>query len=77
MDARPTRLLRLPAVRDRVALSRSSIYAMVNHGEFPAPVQLSPRCVAWRESDIDDFIASRMCARDPTGAATQLPVAEG
>jgi prophage regulatory protein len=56
------RLLRLPAVLDRVGLGKSSIYQKVDAGEFPAPVKLSPsgRAVGWPESVITAYIAGRV-----------------
>jgi len=53
-------MLRLPIVKDRVSLGRSSIYAAVKRGEFPPPVRLSERAVAWVESEIDAWLASRI-----------------
>jgi prophage regulatory protein len=49
-------LLRLPAVLKRVGLSRSSLYSMISEREFPKPIQISKRSVAWLETDIDDWI---------------------
>jgi prophage regulatory protein len=51
--------LRLPAVIERTALSRSSIYRLVQLGRFPAPVKLSERASAWREAEINQWLASR------------------
>lgn len=53
----PTRLLRLPSVLDRVPVSKTEWYRKIKNGTAPAPVALSARSVAWRESDIDAFIA--------------------
>jgi prophage regulatory protein len=44
--------LRLPAVSRVTGLSRSTIYRLVADRRFPRPVQLAPRAVAWRSSDI-------------------------
>lgn len=52
-------ILRLPAVKARTGLSRSSIYAKVSHGQFPQPVALGSRAVGWHESDIESWISSR------------------
>lgn len=57
------RLLRLPLVEERTALKRSTLYRLVKSGDLAAPVRISARCIAWRESDIDDFIAGRVTAR--------------
>lgn len=54
---RPTRLIRLPEVKARVGLSRSSIYLRIAEGTFPAPVRLGEKSVAWLETDIDAWIA--------------------
>ena len=61
--ARPGKLIRLPIVEDRTGLGKSSVYAGVRAGTFPPPVRLSARAVAWRESDIDQWIAERTTAR--------------
>lgn len=46
-------LLRLPQVMREVALCRSSIYAAISEGRFPAPLRISRRAVAWRAEDIE------------------------
>lgn len=58
--ARPGKLLRLPAVMERCALGRSSIYAGVKNGTFVTPVRLSARAVGWREEEIDRWVAERV-----------------
>ena len=57
---KPGRLLRLPAVMERCALGRSSIYAGVRSGTFPAPVRLSARAVGFREDEIDRWVSERV-----------------
>jgi prophage regulatory protein len=54
------RLLRLAEVRNRTALSRSSIYAYMAEGKFPQPVNIGPRSVAWIESDVTEWVAARI-----------------
>ena len=43
-------VLRLPAVKARTGLSRSTIYLRVSQGVFPAPVSLGGRAVGWIRS---------------------------
>jgi prophage regulatory protein len=62
------RFLRLPDVQLRVPYSRSSIYLMISRGEFPRQISLGGRAVAWLESEIDDWIASRIGDRDGEGS---------
>lgn len=55
-------ILRLPTVKARTALSRSSIYKFVTAGTFPRPVQLGPRAVGWVESEVNEWIDRRIAA---------------
>lgn len=54
------RLIRLPEVREKVPLSRSMIYLLVSRGEFPKPVNLGRRSVAWVEAEVDDWVKARI-----------------
>lgn len=54
-------ILRRKQVEHEVGLSRSTIYARVNDGTFPRPVQIGPRAVGWRAGDIEKWLA------DPAG----------
>lgn len=51
--------LRRRAVEDLTGLSRSTIYRLMTIGEFPRPVRLTEKAVAWPESAIADWLASR------------------
>ena len=56
------RLLRLNEVLHRVGLRRSAIYLKIKLGEFPPPVRLGARAVAWPSDVIDAWIDSRVGA---------------
>lgn len=58
MDA----ILRLPAVKSRTGLSRSSIYAKMQVDEFPKSISIGIRAVGWIESDIQQWITYRVKA---------------
>ncbi len=52
------RLERLPAVLSRFPVGKSTWWAGVKSGKYPAPVKLSgSRCTAWRSEDIDLLIS--------------------
>jgi len=51
------RLLRLPDVLARVGVSKSTWWSWCREGKAPAPVRLSKRCTAWRESDLNAWLA--------------------
>jgi prophage regulatory protein len=55
----PNTILRLPTVKIRTGLSRSSIYLYIKAGIFPQPVSLGPRAVGWVDSEIDAWIDDR------------------
>lgn len=57
-------ILRLPQVRARTGLARTSIYLAIAAGTFPASVRLGVRSVGWKVSDIDAWIASRESTRN-------------
>jgi predicted DNA-binding transcriptional regulator AlpA len=52
--------------------SRTSARRLWTQGKFPKPVHLSERVIAWRESEIDAWAASRVHApQPPHGIAAQ------
>ena len=53
-------ILRLPAVKTRTGLSRSTIYLRVSQGSFPKPVSLGGRAVGWLEAEIQDWLQRRI-----------------
>jgi prophage regulatory protein len=53
-------ILRLPAVKERTALSRSSIYLRISKNEFPASISLGGRAVGWLEEDIDKWLEQKI-----------------
>ncbi|MDZ4237331.1 MAG: AlpA family phage regulatory protein [Hydrogenophaga sp.] len=60
--AAPPRLLRMAVVEERTGLKKSSIYAAIRAGTFPAAVRLGKQAVAWHESSVNEWIASRGAA---------------
>ncbi len=49
-------ILRLPTVKNRTGLSRSTIYLRVSQGTFPKPVNLGARAVGWVEAEIQRWL---------------------
>ncbi|WP_171132750.1 MULTISPECIES: AlpA family transcriptional regulator [unclassified Ruegeria] len=46
-------------VEEITGLSRSTIYDMMNRGEFPRPVRLTTKAVRWPESLIRGWLENR------------------
>ncbi len=55
-------LARRRQVEQLVQLSRSTIYAAVKAGTFPAPVRIGARAVAWRVSEVEQWLEARPLA---------------
>ncbi len=53
-----------------VALSVSTLQALVRDGQFPAPIQLSGRRVGWRVRDIEAWADGRPASNLPPPANT-------
>lgn len=52
--------LRLKQVKAVTGMSRSWIYDAIRRGDFPAPIALGARAVAWPSSSIADWQAQRI-----------------
>jgi prophage regulatory protein len=55
-------IIKLPQVKARTGLSRSSIYAFISQGAFPKPIRLGERAVGFLQTEIDEWIESRIKA---------------
>ncbi len=62
-----TTILRLPAVKERTGLSRSSIYLRISEGLFPKPISLGGRAVGWIEKEISDWVTQMIEASRKAG----------
>jgi prophage regulatory protein len=58
------KFIKLNEVKEITALGRSSIYAFIEEGKFPKQVSLGGRAVAWVESEVIDWIESKIQERD-------------
>lgn len=54
--------LRIGAVMRITGLGRSTIYRLMADAEFPPPVRLTKRVVAWRRSDLERWSEARPTA---------------
>jgi len=54
------KILRLPTVKEKSGLSRSTIYLRIKKGDFPKPISLGDRAVGWLEKDIEDWLEQKI-----------------
>jgi prophage regulatory protein len=53
-------MLRLPTVKSRTGLSRSSIYLRISQGSFPKQISLGKRTIGWVESEIEAWLSNQI-----------------
>ena len=53
-------ILRLPAVKARIGLSRSTIYLRISEGKFPKPIPLGGRAVGWIEAEVNEWLSQQI-----------------
>ena len=52
--------IRLPQVKELTCLSKSSIYRLMEEGEFPKQVSLGARSVVWVKSQVEDWCLNKV-----------------
>ncbi|ESZ89342.1 helix-turn-helix transcriptional regulator [Congregibacter litoralis] len=53
------KVLRLPAVKARTGLSRSTLYLRISNHAFPRPISLGGRSVGWLEHEVESWIEAQ------------------
>lgn len=72
-----TQLLTVRAVAAQLAVSRSSVYKMLDGGVFPpAPVRLPNGSPRWPQEVVDDWVEAHRCDGEPAGECRVLAAGE-
>ena len=58
------KLMRLKEVMQATGLGRSTLYKYMAAGQFPEPVPLGGRSVAWVQDEVESWILARIEERD-------------
>ena len=58
------KIVKINAVKQQTHLSVASIYRLAKQGDFPKPIKLGVKASGWLQSEIDDWIQSRLNDRD-------------
>ncbi len=66
-----TFILRLPAVKARTGLSRSTVYLRIAENKFPKPVSLGGRAVGWIEEEINKWLEEQIANSRLAGQAKE------
>ena len=62
MKDREERLLRVKDTAKLIGVSRSTVYRMVDDGQFPQPIRIGTRASRWRLSEVMQWMESRPVA---------------
>jgi prophage regulatory protein len=62
-------LIRKRQVLEMTGWSNSTLYQRIADGQFKRGVRIGPRMVAWPLSEVQEYIAQRIAARDSEEAA--------
>ena len=54
--------LRLPQVKELTSLSKSTIYRLMDEGDFPKQISLGARSVVWVRAQVEDWCAQKVSA---------------
>ncbi|MCV2367014.1 helix-turn-helix transcriptional regulator [Roseateles oligotrophus] len=63
IDTLAPQFLRMHSVIRLTGLGRSTIYRLIADQQFPCPVRLGLRAVAWRRADLDRWSEARPSAK--------------
>ena len=58
------KVVRKKDLHTRIGLRRTAVEELVKLGDFPRPIRVGKRAVAWLESEIDEWLRARAAERD-------------
>lgn len=58
------KILKLKSVIEKTTLCHSTIYKLIAEESFPRPIDLTGRAVGWVDTEIDEWIVSKIALRD-------------
>lgn len=64
LPAPTVRLISMTEVVDRTSISRAHIYRMLIAGEFPRPVKVTGKRLAFVEAEVAAWVHARIAERD-------------
>jgi prophage regulatory protein len=57
--SKPKRALRISSVLDKVGISRTQLYRLIERGQFPQQFHLSERTAVWDEAEVDAWLSAK------------------
>jgi prophage regulatory protein len=53
-------LIRLNKVEDKTGLKKSMVYDLISKDEFPKPIKIGDRAVAWIDREVDQWVQNKI-----------------
>lgn len=53
------RIVRISELTEMLAISKTSLWRLRQSEDFPTPIQLGPRIIAWKISDIESWLENK------------------
>ena len=60
MNHQTTRLIRMPEVLSKTGYQKSWVYRLISENQFPKPIKLGRRAVAFIEIEVDEWILQKI-----------------
>jgi len=54
------KIIKLPEVKAITTFSRSTIYRLIDMGEFPKQIKLAERSSGWIKQEVEDYIENKI-----------------
>jgi len=61
------RILRIKEVIKKTSIGRTKLYEMMESGDFPGSIKLGAKSVGWVDTEVEEWIQSRITERDNDG----------
>ncbi len=65
-------IIKLPEVMAITTFSRSTIYRLIEMGEFPIQIKLAERSIGWIEQEVEDYMENKINEREVVHEETEL-----
>jgi prophage regulatory protein len=65
-------IIKLPEVMAITTFSRSTIYRLIEMGEFPIQIKLAERSIGWIEQEVLDYVDNCIDQREVSHKVTEL-----
>ncbi len=77
IQTKQEQFIRLPRTMEISGLGRSTIWAYVKKGKFPAPIKLSERVTVWRLSDVNRWLMEKIQEAKTTQDSSLIQTNQG